>query len=166
MLSWENEKITNFIFLLPSCQQEAFNITKELKNRKARRTLDIVTKFIKRSNPIIIFFPSELFNLCVSTGTYPDLMEVAEVLPIFNKGEKDKMTNYRPISLPKFDKIFEKLLHSRIFSYPSKSNLFSERQFGRRKNYSTFLAVCNIYDELLNNVDEGKYSCCIFFGIK
>ena len=160
----EKKKITNSIFLLPSCQQEVFNLIKELKNRKATRTLDIETKFIKLANPIISFFLSELFNLCLSTGTYPDLMKVAEVIPIFKKGQKDKLTNYRPISLlSQFNKIFEKLLHSRIYSYLSKFNLFSERQFGFRKNYSTSLAICNIYDELLNNVDEGKYSCCIFF---
>ena len=29
------KKITNSIFLLPNCQQEVFNIIKELKNRKA-----------------------------------------------------------------------------------------------------------------------------------
>ena len=26
------------------------------------------------------------------------------------------------------------------------------------------LALLNLYDSLLNNTDEGKYSCCIFFG--
>ena len=86
------KKITNSIFLLPSCQQEVFNIIKELKNRKARRTLDIEIKFITHANPINSSFPSELFNLCLSTGTYPDLMKIAEVIPIFKK-EKDKLTN-------------------------------------------------------------------------
>ena len=27
------------------------------------------------------------------------------------------------------------------------------------------MAICNIYDELLNNVDEGNYSCCIFLDL-
>ena len=107
-----------------------------------------------------------MFNLCLRTGTHPDLMKVAEVIPIFKKGQKDTLTNYRPISLlSQFNKIFEKLLHSRIYSYLSKFNLFSKKQFGFRKNYSTSLAICNIYDELLNNVDEGKYSCCIFLDL-
>ena len=76
------------------------------------------------------------------------------------------MTNYRPISLlSQFNKIFEKLLHGRIYSYLSKFNLFSKRQFGFRKNYSASLAICNIYGELLNNVNEGKYSCCIFVDL-
>ena len=90
MLSWGMKKIANSIFPLPSCQQEVFNIIKELKNRKARRTLDIETKFIKLTNPIISFFLRELFNLCLSTGTYPDLMKVAEVIPIFRTGKKTK----------------------------------------------------------------------------
>ena len=84
----EKKKINNSIFLLPSCQQEVFNLIKELKKRKATRTLDIETKFIKLANPIISFVLSELFNLCLRTGTYPDLMEVGEVIPIFKKGKK------------------------------------------------------------------------------
>ena len=76
------------------------------------------------------------------------------------------MTNYRPLSLlSQFNKTFEKLLHSCIFSYLSKFNLCSKRQFGFRKNYSTSLAICNIYDELLHMIDEGNYSCCIFLDL-
>ena len=49
------KKITNFFFFLPSCQQEVFNLIEALKNRKAKRTLDIETKIIKLANPIISF---------------------------------------------------------------------------------------------------------------
>ena len=133
------KKITNSIFFLPSCQQEVFNIIKELKNRKARKALDIEIKFIKLANPIISFFLSELFNLCLSTGTYPDLMKVAEVIPIFKKGQKDKMTNYRPISLlSQFNEVFEKLLHSRIYSLV-KDNLGLEKIILLLWQYATFM---------------------------
>ena len=38
-------------------------------------------------------------------------MKVAEVIPIFKKGEKDKMTSYRPISLlSQFNKIFDEIV--------------------------------------------------------
>ena len=69
-------------------------------------------------------------------------------------------------ALSHFNKIFGKLLHSSIYSHLSKFNLLGERKFGFRKNYSTSWAICNIYDELLRNVDEGKYSCCIFLRFK
>ena len=42
---------------------------------------------------------SDLFNLCVSVGVFPQYLKIAEVIPIFKKGDKNKTTNYRPISL-------------------------------------------------------------------
>ena len=57
-----------------------------------------------------------MFNVCLSEGTYPDLLKIAEVVLIFKKGERNKMTNYRPISLLlQFNKVFEKLLYTRIY---------------------------------------------------
>ena len=59
-----------------------------------------------------------MFNVCLSESTYPDLLKIAKVVPIIKKGERDKITNYRPISLlSQFNKIFEKLLYIRIYSY-------------------------------------------------
>ena len=53
---------------------------------------------------------SDLFNYCLSEGVYPDSLKVAEVIPIFKKGDHDETSNYRPISLlSQFNKIFEKL---------------------------------------------------------
>ena len=67
-----------------------------------------------------------MFNICSSERTYPDLLKIAEVVPIFKKGECNKMTNYRPISLiSQFNKVFEKLLYTRIYSYLTRFNLLS-----------------------------------------
>jgi len=93
-------------------------------------------------------------------------MKLAEVIPIFKKGDHEKTTNYRPISLlSQFNKIFEKLLYVRIYSYVIKFDLLSDCQFGFRKNSSTTLAMAKIYDVLLNNMDLGLYSCCIFLDL-
>ena len=104
-----------------------FNLITQLKNRKARRSIDIKTKFLKHANPIIPFFLSGLLNVCLSSGTYADLIKVAKIIPIFIKGEKDKITNYKPISLfSQCNKIFEKLLHNHMYSYLTKFNLLNE----------------------------------------
>ena len=53
-----------------------------------------------------------MFNVCFTKGTFPDLLKIAEVVPIFKKGEHSKMTNYRSISLlSQFNKIFKKSLY-------------------------------------------------------
>ena len=75
---------------------------------------------------------------------HPDSLKVAEVIPIFKKGEQDKTTNYRPMTLfSHFNKIFEKLLFFRIYSYlvRYRYDLLSDCQLGFRKNFSTNFAI-------------------------
>ena len=162
----QQNKNSNSLFLTPSCPQEVFSVIKKLKTKKARRTNDVETVFIKYANPVISKFLSDMFNVCLSEGTYPDLLKIAEVVPIFKKGERNKMTNYRPISLlSQFNKVFEKLLYTRIYSYLTRFNLLSDHQFGFRKNCSPTLAINKLYDELLTAIDQGLYSCGIFLDL-
>ena len=107
-----------------------------------------------------------MFNVCLSEGTYPDLLKIVKVVPIFKQGELNKMTNYCPISLfSQFNKIFEKLLYIRIYSYLTRFILLSDQQFGFRKNCSPTLAINKVYDELLTSIDQGLFNCGIFFLI-
>ena len=159
-------KNSNSLFLTPSCPQEVFNVIKKLKIKTARRTNDVEAVFIKYANPVISKFLSDMCNVCLSEGTYPDLLKIAEVVPIFKKGERNKMTNYRPISLLLlFNKVFEKLLYTRVYTYLTRFNLISDHQFGFRKNCSPTLAINKLYDEILTSIDQGLYSCGFFLDL-
>ena len=53
----------------------------------------------------------ELFNFCLSLGTFPDIWKVAQVTPIYKKGDPSLCTSYHPMPLLLcISKIFEKLL--------------------------------------------------------
>ena len=139
----------------------------KLKINKAKRTSDIETRFVKYANSVISVFLSKLINSCISDGIYPDSLKVAEVIPIFKNGGRDKTTNYRSILLlSQFSKVFENILYNCIYSYSIRYKLLSDYQFGFRKNSSTTLAINKIYDEILNNIDQGMYTCCIFLDLK
>ena len=58
------KKISNSVFLSPCTPQEVFNLITKLKDRKACRTIDIETRFIKLANPVISTFLTNLFNVC------------------------------------------------------------------------------------------------------
>ena len=102
---------SNSFFLSPRSSQEVFDLIKNLKNKKAKRTLDAETKFIKYANPIPSVYLSKLFNLCANEGTYPDPLKTGEVILIFKKGDRSKTINYRLIlTLSQFNKVKKTLL--------------------------------------------------------
>ena len=72
---------------------------------------------------------SDFFNFCLKESVYPDSLKVAKVISIFKKGEHETTTNYPPLSLlSQFNKIFEKLLYFRIYSYLVRYDLLSDCQ--------------------------------------
>ena len=77
---------------------------------------------------------SDLFNLSVSTGVFPDILKIAYVIPIYKSGYKIPLKNYRTISiLFAISKIFEKHMCNRLNSYIENNNILSSTQFGFRK---------------------------------
>ena len=158
--------VKNSIFFAPVTVTEICNHIDLLKDKKAFRKLDVDTKFLKISKYVVSPILCMLFNRCFLEGVFPDCLKIAEVIPIYKRGNVNRPTNYRPISLlSHFDKIFEKLIHQRIMSYLDKFSLLTEHQFGFRQNSSTNHAITYIYDNLIQNVDQGLFSCCLFLDL-
>ena len=62
-------------------------------------------------------------------------LNIAKVIPIYDKGIKENIENNRPISiLPILSKIFEKLIKIIISSFIEKNNTINNRQLGIRNN--------------------------------
>ena len=135
-------------------------------SKKRSRATDYETKFIKLAKISIAEFLSKLFNLCLTRGVFPEALKIAEVVPIYKKGNVCEPTNYRPISLlSQFSKIFEKLLFNRVIEYLEKFRLLSTRQYGFRKNSSTIHAIADIHNNLMTTADKRLYNCCLFLDL-
>ena len=86
--------------------------------------------------------------------------KLAKVVPVFKKGARHDVNNYRPISLlPVFSKILEKLVYWRLLSFLTRQNFFHENQFGFRKNYSTSHAATLLVENITNAFEEKSYWC-------
>ena len=107
-------------------------------------------------------------NLSIQTGIFPSSLKTAKVVPVFkNKGSIQDLTNYRPISLlSNIDKIFEKLIHSRVVKFLDQNNCLFNHQYGFRKKHSTIHALVNLTELIRANMDKGIYSCGIFIDLK
>jgi hypothetical protein len=88
-------------------------------------------------------------------------------LPVFKKGVKSTLSNYRPISLTSpFAKVLEKLMHKRVYDFFDKYKLLYDYQFGFRKNYSTSLAVVDVITMIQNYVYNNKIVMAVFMDLQ
>ena len=107
-----------------------------------------------------------MFNCCIQEGTYPDVLKIAQIDPVHKKGDKEKCSNYHPISLlSPINKVFEKLIYSQLQKYLTKKDLITSCQYGFRTGHFTSLAVSNICDEIVNHLDCRKITCAIFLDL-
>jgi len=87
----------------------------------------------------------------LSTGTFSDRLKYSEIKPIYKKGDKTLITNYRPISLlPVFSKVFEKVLYKRIYYHLTLNNILVKEQFGFKCNSSTEIAIYTLLNNMLS----------------
>ena len=107
-----------------------------------------------------------LINTSFCEGYYPKSLRYAKVIPIFKAKSKLQISNYRPISLlPIFNKIFEKLMYTRIFDFVTKQRILYPHQFGFQKQKSASLAILDVCTKLLEVIEDKGFSCCIFLDL-
>ena len=93
----------------------------------------------------------------MSSGIFPTWLKFSQVVPIFKKGDKDKLTNYRPISLlTSFSKIFEKVIYKRLDNHMISNNILAKEQYGFRSNTSTEKSIYELTNNILKALDD-KY---------
>lgn len=103
----ELEKIANEIF----AKEVIGEFVKIAPLRKAPGLTGITNEFIRALCPGIIDLLVVWFKFSFITGTVPCGWQKALIIPIFKKGDKTQVQNYRPIALlENFRKLFEKCL--------------------------------------------------------
>ena len=137
-----------------------------LEQNKSPGHDEFTAKFLKISHEIIAPILCDIFNLSINKGEYPDMLKIAKVLPIFKNGSKTSVSNYRPISvLSCINKIFEKLLAKRIYSFLEKNHILYEFQYGFRKGHSTNHALIEITDRIKLAIEDKELICGIFLDL-
>ena len=96
-----------------------------------------------------------IFINILSTSIYPDMWKLANVTPIFKKGDKQLINNYRPISLlPICGKIFEKIIFNNLYNYLHLNGLITKNQSDFRPGDSTTNQLLYLGDEIHHAFDS------------
>lgn len=151
------------MFLQPVTPIEIMNFIGRLKNSYSCGYDEIPNFLIKKVKESISIPLSHIINLSFSEGIFPTALKRAKVIPIYKKGKKDEMGNYRPISLLSgFSKIFEGIMNDRLVQFFNKYDTFSSFQHGFRKHRSVETALSVFINEVVAGLDSKSVTLGIF----
>lgn len=158
------ENITPLVFFhgfTDVTHNEMRDIISHLKNKTRRDIFGLSVNHVKCIKNLIIIPLTKLAHLCFKENTFPDVLKW--VIPIFKKGDKDEVSNYRPISLlPIISKIIEKCVAVRLVDHFENNGCFAECQFAFHKERSTVLGLLDLIDRVMESFEALQYSAVLF----
>jgi len=157
-----NEKLSDIQFTRKEIEELIVN----LDVKKACGPDLISHKMLKEcvhtiSEPLHILFTRSLHE-----SYFPDSWKIAQVTPLFKKGDKSLPSNYRPISLLSCcGKLFERIVFKYTYNFLLDNNLIYKYQSGFLPNHSTVYQLIDIYHHVCQALDQNQFSCMIFCDI-
>ena len=112
-------------------------IIDNLQSKSSHGHDGLSTKLLKSIKAEISTAITHIINQSLNTGTFPDNLKLAKVIPIHKKGDNKVFDNYLPISiLPAISKVFEKVIFDQLYEHFNSNGLFYSSQYGFKKNNS------------------------------
>jgi hypothetical protein len=149
------------LFLNAVNEQDVLNAISKLK-LKFTAGPDMIPSFLIREcveafvSPLVV-----IFNLCLKTNAFPAILKTARIAPVFKKGDRSCIENYRPVSIcSNFSKVFEFII-SDTLSFHFKSCI-SESQHGFVRGRSTISNLCTFTQYVANSMDLGLQTEVIY----
>ena len=97
---------------------EITKIIQQLPNKTSSGHNGISNVLLKQLSEALSFPLSLIFNTSIYTGKFPELMKLAEIIPLYKGKDQDKRVNYRPVSLLlMMFKVLEKIIYKRMYGF-------------------------------------------------
>ena len=122
---------------------------------------------LKLTLPYIVEPITFIYNLCLSTNTFPQTWKTAKVIPVPKCKNPSNSSDFRPISiLSILSKPLEKHIHTHISKFLENCNLFYLFQSGFRKSHSCQTALTRLIDSWHSSINDSKLVGAIFLDLK
>ena len=149
------KSVSSSIVYDPPQTVEIFIAINSLNSHKACGFGSISVAFLHLRDEVLAPVVSYYFSCAFGLEVFPNYFKTAKVIPIFKSGNKNLLSNYRPISpLTTISKVLEKLIKGDLLKFFDKHNILYEHQYGFREKHSfshAFLDVSSLcYDSIQN----------------
>ena len=135
--------------IIPITETEVKTIM-SLKSKSSTGYDGISNTILKHS---IHFISKPLTHICrcsVASGIFPERCKFAIIRPIYKKGEKKEIINYRPISLlTSMSKVLEIIMFKRLETHLETNNILAVEQFGFKKGVHIDSTIFNLTNNIL-----------------
>ena len=154
------DPVCDSFYIYPISTIEIENVISNLNTRKSTGPFSIPANILKILKTVISKPLEILYNTSISSGVVPYHLKLAKVIPLFKKGSRSSLNNYRPISiLSIFNKILEKIMCNRLLNFLEKHRIIYSKQLGFRAHHATDHAILSITDKIQRAIDDQEYSC-------
>lgn len=142
------------ILITPQMVEKKIN---KLNQYKTPGPDEIPARILKVVSDELVQPLTNIFNASLDSGNLPVDWKIANVTPIFKKGQPELPSNYRPISLTSTTgKVLESIITDHIIRHLETNNLFLSTQHGFRKKRSCLTNLLEFFHVIFNEYDKFK----------
>ena len=136
-----------------------------LKQDKAAGDDGLSPRLLKALSTELAVPVSIIFRKSLDSGTLPMDWRTANVAPLFKKGSKHDVGNYRPVSLTsQICKVVESVLRDELLRHLDTNKQLRNSQHGFRKGYSC-ISYLLVFLVVIANVDEKHNVDTVYFDL-
>ena len=160
------QKSQETLYLTPTSVSEITNLIHNLLNKNSKGHDDISNNMLKQLHTSIVQPLVIIFNKSLTEGKFPDLMKLADIVPIHKAKEKYLTTNYRPISLLiTISKLLEKVMYKRTYNFLNHTDQLYQSQYRFRAQHSCENAVGELIGEIVKGQEHRKHTLAVFLDL-
>ena len=128
-----------------------------MKENKSPGVDGLSPKILKETVEQISKPLAHVFNMSLQEGIVPVEWKVANIIPLFKKGSRNKSVNYRPVSLTSvICKLLETIIRDHMMDFLVKHKLINTSQHGFLKARSCLTNLLCFFEEITKWVDDGS----------
>ena len=160
------QKNSESLFFAPSTIDEIRKLITELPSKRSSGPDNISNVLLKELAPILSEPLSIIVNQSMQTGIFPDIMKLAEVVPLYKGKSRENETNYRPISLlTTMSKVMEKVVYQRVYQFLTNTGQICETQYGFCSNHSCEHAIAQVIGNILKNLEGNESTIAVMLDL-
>ena len=146
--------------------QDISSIISNLKSKNSFGSDSLSVNILKKIKEPLLGVLTHLINLAFDTGSFPDMLKIAKVVPIFKKNDPSSFDNYRPISmLTSISKVFERAISNQLVDHFDHNKLFYTSQHGFRGRHSTETATLELTNNIIKDLDSNNNPACVYMDL-